>query len=164
MARNKLIFLLQNLGFLIKFEKSVLQPCHRLEFLGIVVDSRGMTLTLPQEKVNAIIDQCQLFLSKDPVTVWEIAQLIEKLSYSAVAVQPSPQRQHVLGFSMQKNIEKSFSISGGQERLDLVGKPKTEQWEITSEFSTSSNYSITSMNERLGAYCQGQRTGGHGQS
>ena len=29
---------------------------------GIVVDIREMILTLPQEKVNAIIDQCQFFL------------------------------------------------------------------------------------------------------
>ena len=35
---------------------------------------------------------------------------------------------------------------------------KTGPWEITSEFKTSNNYSIRSMNERLGTYCQGQRT------
>ena len=61
-----------------------------MEFLGIVVDSRDMTLTLPQEKVNTIIDQRQLFLSRDQVTVWEIGQLIGKLGYSAVAVLPAP--------------------------------------------------------------------------
>ena len=89
-GRDTLIFLLQNLGFPINFEKSVQQPCQNIEFLGIVVDSRDMTLTLPQEKVNPIIDHCQLFLSRDQVALREIAQLIGKLSYSAVAVLPAP--------------------------------------------------------------------------
>ena len=60
-----LIFLLQNLGILINFEKSVLQPCQRTEFLGIVVDSIDNTLTLSQEKVNTIADlwQCKKLLN-----------------------------------------------------------------------------------------------------
>ena len=89
-ARDTLIFLLQNLDFLLNLEKSVLQPLQSIEFSGIVVDSRYMTRTLPQEKVNATIDQCQLFLLRDQVTVWEIPQLIGKLSYSGVAVLPAP--------------------------------------------------------------------------
>ena len=44
-----------------------------------------MTLILPQERINLIIDQCQLFLLRDQLTVWKIVQLIGKLSYSAVA-------------------------------------------------------------------------------
>ena len=55
-ARDTLIFLLQNLGFLINFKKAILQSCQRIEVLEIAMDSRDMTLTLPQEKVNAIID------------------------------------------------------------------------------------------------------------
>lgn len=82
-----------------------------------------MTLTLPQKKVNTIIEKCQLFLTRDQVTVQEIVQLIEKSSYSAVAILPTPlhfrslQRQHILGFSIQKKLERK----GGQERIHLVG-------------------------------------------
>ena len=61
----RLIFLLQNLAILINFEKSVLQPCQRTEFSGIVVDSIDNTLTLSQEKVNTITDlwQCKKLLN-----------------------------------------------------------------------------------------------------
>ena len=42
---NTLIFLLQNLGFLINLEKAVLQVCHRQNFRRyVVVDSRNMAL------------------------------------------------------------------------------------------------------------------------
>ena len=46
-AKETLIFLLQNLGFVINFKKSQLTP----EFLGLVINSVNMTLALPQEKV-----------------------------------------------------------------------------------------------------------------
>ena len=49
-----------------------------------------MGFILPQVKVNTIIDKCQLFLSRDQVTEWIIAQLIGKLRYSAAAVFPAP--------------------------------------------------------------------------
>ena len=111
-----MIFLLKNLGFLVNFEKSVLQPCQRI-FLGIFVVSRDTTLILLQEKVNVIIDQFQLFLSRDQVTVWEIALLIGKLCYSRVVILPVPlyyrsiQRQLILEFLMQKNFERRVFLS-----------------------------------------------------
>ena len=52
------------------------------------MDSRDITFTFPQVKVNTIIDKCQLFLSRDQVTERVIAQLIGKLSYSAVFPAP----------------------------------------------------------------------------
>ena len=81
------------------------------------MDSRDMTLTLPQEKVNAIIDQCQLFFSRDQVKVREITQMIGNLSYSGVAVLPAPlfyrslQRQQILEFLMQKNFKRRVCLS-----------------------------------------------------
>ena len=49
-ARGTLIYLLQNLGFLINHKKSVLEPCQNIQFLGMEVNSIEMTLTLPREK------------------------------------------------------------------------------------------------------------------
>ena len=60
-----------------------------------------------------------------------------------------------------KNYYLNLSISGGQERIDLVGKrPKSEQYEITSEFKTSNNYSIKCINERLGSLLPGSEDWG----
>ena len=73
-----------------------------------------MTLTLPQEKVNAIIDQCQLFLSRDQVTMWAIAQLIGKLSYSAAGVLPAPLHYRCL----QRHPQQIF-VRPSQKQLGL---------------------------------------------
>ena len=49
-----------------------------------------------------------------------------------------------------------MSISGNQERIDLVGKqPKTQQREITSEFKNSNNYSTRYIKKRLGSLLPG---------
>ena len=50
------------------------------------MDSIDIKRTIPQEKENVVIDQCQLVCSRDQVTVWKIVQLIWNLCYSAVAV------------------------------------------------------------------------------
>ena len=46
-----LIFLLQHLGFVTNFKKCALELTQKIEFLGIIVNSKTMTLFLTQEKV-----------------------------------------------------------------------------------------------------------------
>ena len=44
--RDTLIFLLQNLGFVINFKMSIFYPCHFLELLGLEIDSLNMMVEL----------------------------------------------------------------------------------------------------------------------
>lgn len=50
---------LENLGFVVNYEKSVMIPSPQMEFLGFLVDSTTMTLALPREKVRKIQQECQ---------------------------------------------------------------------------------------------------------
>ena len=63
-ARDTLIFLLQNMGFFINTQKSILDPTSTLEFLGVLVDSQNMALNQPQEKEEKIKTQCKEILEK----------------------------------------------------------------------------------------------------
>ena len=49
-AKETLIFLLQNLGFVINIKKSQLTPVKEIEFLGLVINSVNMTLAFPRKK------------------------------------------------------------------------------------------------------------------
>ena len=49
-----LIYLLENLGFIVHPEKAVTTPTQEIEFLGMVVDSRTMELRLPGQKIKKI--------------------------------------------------------------------------------------------------------------
>ena len=64
---GNLRYLLENLGFVVNFEKSCFVPAQQLEFLGFLVNSRDMTLLLPDCKVEAIKAHCLCLLSRQDV-------------------------------------------------------------------------------------------------
>ena len=72
-AKETLIFLLQNLGFVINFKKSQL-PVKEIEFLGLVINSVNMTLALSQGKV---------LVASPKTTIMELTKLLGKLSFTA---------------------------------------------------------------------------------
>ena len=88
MARDTLIFILQHLGFLINIKKSYLEPTSTLEFLGVIVDSGEMTLSLPKENLLKVQNHCQEILEKWKVTVRELNKLFGRLSSIAIAFLP----------------------------------------------------------------------------
>ena len=55
LERDTLIYLLQNLGFLINIKKSVLQSCQTIQLLGMEITSIDMTITFPEEKKDQIV-------------------------------------------------------------------------------------------------------------
>ena len=58
-ARDTLIFLVQNLGFVISLKNSVLQPLKQLNVLGLQINAEETILPLSDEKLTHIIQQCQ---------------------------------------------------------------------------------------------------------
>ena len=61
--------LLDNLGFVINLKKSVLCQTQRIEFLGMIIDSVEMTVSLNQEKVKLISKRYQDVLSMQEVLI-----------------------------------------------------------------------------------------------
>ena len=55
------IILLQNLGFTIHSKKSILTPTRTIEFLGFVIDSRTMTVTLSDNKKAKFLTKLHAF-------------------------------------------------------------------------------------------------------
>ena len=74
-GRNILIFLLQNLRFVINLKKSILQPVKQLEFLGLQINIEEMILS-PEEKLTHIIQQCQEVYSHPRALVLSLTKLI----------------------------------------------------------------------------------------
>ena len=80
LSRDTVVCLLQNLGFVINLKKSVDHPTQRTEFLGMIIDSVEMTVSLPQEKLESISKRCQDTLSMQEVSIKDIAKLLGILS------------------------------------------------------------------------------------
>ena len=79
-ALNVLLQLLRELGFHINYNK-LEGPCQRLVFLGIVLDSVSMTLSIPQRKMDEVKEYLQSFYASRKVTKRNIQQLAGKLNW-----------------------------------------------------------------------------------
>lgn len=115
-------FLSQRLDFLINAEYSVLQPCDKTEFYGIIVYLKQIIFLLPEDKVNFLIKQCHVFTTKHELSVIDMAQLIGKFAskkipfFSATLYYRSLQKQQILESTNQKNLE------GKPGKFALVGE------------------------------------------
>lgn len=106
---------LENLGFVVNYEKSVLTPSLQMEFLGFLVDSKTLTLALPHEKVRKIQRECQKALTVPSLTLRKLASLIGLLNSSIQAVFPAP--LHYRHLQNLKNQQLCHSMSYESEVL-----------------------------------------------
>ena len=79
MSRDTLTFILQGLGFLIDFQKSILNSSHQIQLLRIETDSLNMIVFLPLQKKEEIILQYEGLLNQSDVTLRQMIQLLGRL-------------------------------------------------------------------------------------
>ena len=118
------IELLQFAGFLISWEKSVLSPSQTLEFLGINIDTRALTLSLPPIKVESIIALCNALLDQNQVTLRDIARVLGHFSWSIATVPFAQGHSRLLQQFFIKSMHFSRDLSNRvslspEARLDL---------------------------------------------
>ena len=77
---NTAIELLQSLGFMISSKKSVIVPTTRLEYLGFVIDTIDMSVTLPSQKVANLLNLVNMLRRKQVATIRMVAQVIGSLT------------------------------------------------------------------------------------
>jgi len=109
---------LEELGFLMNTKKCVKGPLQVIEFLGFLVDSRQMTLSLPQDKMHKIEKECRHLMNKRQATVRLLAHVIELLNSTVQAVLPA--RLHYRGLQRLKN--KVFHQSGNFDCPTLLSQ------------------------------------------
>ena len=87
---DALIALLEGLGFIVNMEKSVLTPSQQIEFLGLLLNTTSMCLTLPGHKIRTIRKEAALLLRQGNFSARKLAQFIGKLNAASQAVFPAP--------------------------------------------------------------------------
>ena len=105
---------LKILGFMINFEKSVMQPCKKLIHLGFQIDSDSVNVTLLKEKVMRVISLCKELIDKEQDTIRNVAKVIGTLVACFPAVQ--------LGSLRYRNLEreKDFALKGNRGDFDAT--------------------------------------------
>ena len=108
-----LIYLLQNLGYIIHPEKTVKQPTQEIELLGIVIHSRVMELRLPGQKIKKIetggSHDNQRLSSGDNNSTHNpgVSRLLRKFNSVSQAVPPGP----LFCRAIQRDLAKALELS-----------------------------------------------------
>ena len=68
-AGEKTTKLLQDLGFIINWEKTVLEAAHQREYLGFVIDSERMVVLLPERKQESLRSMCSSMVGSNRVQI-----------------------------------------------------------------------------------------------
>ena len=76
LATNKVVELVKSLGFIVNFQKSELTPTKSLVYLGYMLNTVTMQVSLPEEKVTKIKVACQSLLDCESVTLTSLAEII----------------------------------------------------------------------------------------
>lgn len=80
------LHLLRKLGFYINVEKSVLVPTQCIDYLGNIIDTNNMTISLPKHRTDKILQGCKELISKQRNTIREVAQITGLLVAATPAV------------------------------------------------------------------------------
>ena len=84
-----ILTLLELLGFVVNYQKQPQNPIQSIEFLGVLVNSVTLDMSLPLKKVKSIRRECRKVLENPNITVTDLARLLGKLSASIKAVFPA---------------------------------------------------------------------------
>ena len=164
-----LIFLLENLGFIINFPKSVLTPTQDLEFLGFTIDSSKLEIRLPGEKIKKVKQEAKKLLNLTEPQALDLSRLLGKLNHASQAIPPAP----LFYRNLQQCLLQALR-SGGEEYSATVNLTQDAQGELewwlnhlnrwNGRFLLSREPDLTIETDASttgwGALCQDVRTGG----
>ena len=85
-----LLYLLENLGFIIGYKKCILEPTQSIDFLGFTVDSVQQDLSLPTGKVKKIRAEARKLYNSTSTTARKLSQFLRKLNEETQAVPAAP--------------------------------------------------------------------------
>ena len=154
---NSVIWILQHLGFVINWKKSIPTPQQQLEYLGFNINSAELTLALPQDKVLKIREECQQLLQERQVSARRLAKLIGKLTATVLAVLPAPLHYRQLQMLRTKALLRGSQNYG--TKIDLNEQCRDElmwwihyliEWNGKSILRPCPDLVITSDSSKIG--------------
>ena len=161
--------LLQSLGFVINLEKSMLVPDQLMEFLGLELDSRAMSKSLPESKRSSIVGLCKRLSKGDWASLRDLASLLGNFTWATHAVQFAQahfrwiQNLYIFGLKdngglMQAKVRLSKKAKGDLDWwiVNLMSSPGRSLLCPSPSLVIFSDASLSGW----GAVCNGVRTGG----
>ena len=111
------IDLLTSLGLLLKLSKPILKPVQLIEFLGMIINSKTMEISLPISKLDKITKQCNKRLKMQTTSIRDISTLLCLLEAARPAIHIAPlhyreiQFCQIEAYKMFQNYNESCTLS-----------------------------------------------------
>ncbi|CAB4027193.1 Transposon Tf2-6 poly [Paramuricea clavata] len=99
--------LITRLGFVVHPTKSIFEPTQLLEFLGFLLNSHTMTVTLTSKKVTKIVAACEHLLKQTSIIIRELASLIGTLVSTFPGVELGPLHYRTLEHDKDLALKRS---------------------------------------------------------
>ncbi len=126
---SALIYLLENLGYIVHPEKTVTVPSQEIEFLGMVVDSSTMELRLPGQKLKKLrLETAKIKDQSATPSARELSRLLGKFNSVTRAVPPSPQFCRAIQRDLAIALEKSNQSYNAPCQLSPASKEELDWW------------------------------------
>lgn len=113
---NETVILVDRVGFTIHPRKSVLVPTQIIEFLGFVLNSILMTVTLTRDKADSLIYDCKGLFHSKTCSIRQFAQAIGKMVASQLGVPYAP--LYYKNLENEKN--KQLKLSCGNYDSEMI--------------------------------------------
>ena len=97
----------------------VFGPCHRLPYLGIVIDSISMTMELTEERFQECMTALPKWLGRSKCTKTQLKSLIGKLSFVAKVARPGR-------LFLRRLIDLSKTVKKGHHHISLNAEAKAD--------------------------------------
>lgn len=125
---HETVSLLDELGFTVHPDKSVLIPSHVLTYLGFIINSLLMNVTLSYEKAEKIRVKCLNLLKKQVCSIRELSEVIGTLVAAEPAVDCAPLYIKRMEHHKDKGLKLTRGNFEGQIPVNDVVKDDLEWW------------------------------------
>ena len=99
--------------------EKIIGPCHRLPYLGIIIDSLSMTMEITEERYEECMQTLPKWLNKNKCTKTQLKSLIGKLSFVAKVVRPGR-------LFLRRLIDLSKTVKKGHHHISLNFQAKAD--------------------------------------
>ena len=164
-----LIFLLENLGFIVNYQKSQLNPTREIDFLGFSINSESLTMKLPGNKLKKTRADAKKLRAQTNHPTIAVSRLLGKLNHAAQAIPPAPLFYRNLQSCLQKALEEGSQNYDYPCRLSHEALEELDWW-INQLNEWNGRCLLTPKPDLIietdastigwGASCQDVRTGG----
>jgi len=117
--------LMENVGFMIHPDKSVLVPTKKITFLGNNIDSENMTVTLPVEKVHRMVQECEVLYRRSHASIQDVSRVLGLMISSFSAVENGPlylrqiEKEKILALKVNKGDYGAFMTISDKMKSEL---------------------------------------------